>query len=702
MDHSLLCHGSADSLPEPLQLKAGGFSMFYLDGALRYISRGNEEVVRMIFPAVRDQNWGTVVPEYIREEIRHDKEGFNISLACQYRLKDIDFTAWYRITGLPEGKIVFQMKGRANSNFLKNRIGLCVLHPLKETVGKECRVIHPDGNSSSARFPFHVSPHQPVKNISALQWDLVNGSKACLEFKGDIFEMEDHRNWTDASFKTYSTPLELPFPVMVMVGESMEQEVSLTVENVTGPETADGPVVDAGNDPSSMPASIDYQSPGSALPKIGLSANQKENLTGKSLSIIGKLNIDHYRLDIRLYTDGWERQLRDKAKEIDELNVPLELVLHTSPGYENELKVLAQIVKDHAFPISHIILFQKGYNTTPNNLVKAARKIPGIPGQGIRFGGGTDAYFAELNRERPDPSLLDFVSFSINPQVHAFDILSLTETLEAQQWVVRSAKEYFGQLPVFVSPVTLKPRFNPNATSKDQDAVGDQSRGTNDPRQKSLFGAAWTLGSIKALSSVEIASGALPDIAAEATAGFIHTASAGSPATASGTPPGAPSNPTDQTASYGTKGVTPGASSITWFQTTGPGGLMDPHVNGPAEGRPLLYPVYYIFKNILEMKNGLLLPSVSSDPLKWEILAIKEGKRVKILVTSFAGSVQDIALPLPAGKYSVHYLDEDTYPVMMYDAGTVVEPRTLSPASPELARVCLKPFATAIIDGSTI
>ena len=27
---------------------------------------------------------------------------------------------------------------------------------------------------------------------------------------GDSFEMEDHRNWTDASFKTYVRPLALP------------------------------------------------------------------------------------------------------------------------------------------------------------------------------------------------------------------------------------------------------------------------------------------------------------------------------------------------------------------------------------------------------------------------------------------------------------------------------------------------------------
>ncbi len=41
--------------------------------------------------------------------------------------------------------------------------------------------------------------------------------------------MEDQRNWTDASYKTYSTPLALPFPVEIRAGETVEQTVTLWV-----------------------------------------------------------------------------------------------------------------------------------------------------------------------------------------------------------------------------------------------------------------------------------------------------------------------------------------------------------------------------------------------------------------------------------------------------------------------------------------
>ena len=39
--------------------------------------------------------------------------------------------------------------------------------------------------------------------------------------------MEDQRNWTDASFKTYSTPLRIPYPVEVAPGQDPVQAVTM-------------------------------------------------------------------------------------------------------------------------------------------------------------------------------------------------------------------------------------------------------------------------------------------------------------------------------------------------------------------------------------------------------------------------------------------------------------------------------------------
>ena len=80
-----------------------------------------------------------------------------------------------------------------------------------------------------------------------------------------------------------------------------------------------------------------------------------------------------------------------------------------------------------------------------------------------QIGGGTEANFTEVNRERPDPTYMDVYSFSINPQVHIFDDLYLVETLP-MQGLVAQHDATFSLRPTVVSPITFKPRFNPYAT----------------------------------------------------------------------------------------------------------------------------------------------------------------------------------------------------------------------------------------------
>jgi len=39
--------------------------------------------------------------------------------------------------------------------------------------------------------------------------------------------MEDHRNWSDASFKTYVRPLVLPWPYTLKAGEEVKQSIKV-------------------------------------------------------------------------------------------------------------------------------------------------------------------------------------------------------------------------------------------------------------------------------------------------------------------------------------------------------------------------------------------------------------------------------------------------------------------------------------------
>jgi hypothetical protein len=111
---------------------------------------------------------------------------------------------------------------------------------------------------------------------------------------------------------------------------------------------------------------------------------------------------------------------------------------------------------------------------------------------------GTDVNFAQLNRERPSIPEKALVCYSIHPQMHAHDKLSLCETLEGQPATVDSAYEFF-ERDVVISPITLKPRFNPAGVLSVNNLDGAEP--PTDERQSTEFAAAWTVGTLAQLAT---------------------------------------------------------------------------------------------------------------------------------------------------------------------------------------------------------
>jgi hypothetical protein len=90
-------------------------------------------------------------------------------------------------------------------------------------------VNHPDGAETSGRFPTLVAPHQPFTNIAKLKHE-VDGGVVEIAFEGEVFEMEDQRNWSDFSFKTYCRPLDQPRPYAVSIGTTIRHAIHFHVE----------------------------------------------------------------------------------------------------------------------------------------------------------------------------------------------------------------------------------------------------------------------------------------------------------------------------------------------------------------------------------------------------------------------------------------------------------------------------------------
>src|SRR5262249_33755742 len=147
------------------------------------------------------------------------------------------------------------------SDVRTNRTGFVVLHPLAGVAGKPARVVHTDGRETMQSFPALISPGQPMFDIRSLSHEIAPSAWATCTMQGDAFEMEDQRNWTDASYKPYIRPLGNPWPYTLAAGGRHEQSVRLAISGAAPAVTA--------SDAASVAVTIGGET-GTRMPAIGL------------------------------------------------------------------------------------------------------------------------------------------------------------------------------------------------------------------------------------------------------------------------------------------------------------------------------------------------------------------------------------------------------------------------------------------------
>ncbi len=248
--------------------------------------------------------------------------------------------------------------------------------------------------------------------------------------------------------------------------------------------------------------------------------------------------------------------------------------------------------------------------------------------------------------------MLDFVAFAVNPQVHAFDNASLVETLEGQAAAVASARRLAGDVPVAVSPVTLKPRRNPYATGPEPAAAAGELPPQVDVRQMSLFGAGWTAGSLKRLSEA-------------------------------------------------------GAGRITYYETTGWRGVMETESGSPLPGkfRSLpggVFPLYHVLADAAEFAGGEVVASRSSDPLRVDGVALRRGSEVRVIAANFSDQPARVTLRRLGPRARVRMLDETTA-IEAMAAPEAFRARVVEEVSTSCGDldIVLRPYAVARIDAMT-
>ena len=460
----ILYYGKDEPLPEQIPLRAGPLTMVYENGDLRTIRLDKHEVVRRIYAAARDRGWGTApnVLSEVRMDVREDS--FEIVYTCENKLNDLHFVWHGRLAGRADGSLVCEFDGVAQSTFLRNRLGFCVLHPIG-MAGKQAHIERVDGTVVDSRFPKRIAPQRIVggqikpvpgfDEMRAITCDIETGVRVRIAFEGDIFEMEDQRNWTDGSYKTYCTPLRLPFPIEVKEGERIRQTIALAVEG-GGRKAANGK-----RQTSKQEIEFTLLNSQVAMPLLGMSvsANGKP-INKKETTRLKALKLAHVRVDVALWEKDWRTHLARAARQATLLGTKLEIALFVSEDAAKELSQFVAATKTTKLSVARYLVHHHKEQATSAKWIALARQHLG---KRVVIFSGTNLFFTELNRNRPDAKTLELLNglcYSFNPQVHAIDNTSLAEAPEAQAETVRTCATFAKGKPLAIGAITLKPRWS--------------------------------------------------------------------------------------------------------------------------------------------------------------------------------------------------------------------------------------------------
>jgi D-apionolactonase len=519
--HLLRLYGCTEA-PNPLRrLSAGGLSCLFDDGAVRYLSWQGTELIRSVSYLLRDTDWGTAPSSVRKLQVEEHDSHFKLRFELAFAAPQGELLANASIEGDAGGQFRFVVEATASTSVRTNRCGFVVLHPCN-VAGAPLGVEHTDGAFEEAVFPAEISPCQPVLDIRSLHYSPRPGLSVECHLEAELpqdprgrFEMEDQRNWSDASFKTYVGSLLDPWPYDLPEGRRLRQSVQVSVTEWQAPATAT-PIA---NMPlSSAPPLRIGSSNGQTMPAIGLGVHGDPR----------HLSVEESDAVIALRPAWLVAELDLRLADINDLPHMIALrELAAACGAKVQLDLIcpaddvpaalavrmaltcrqAQWRPDalRPCPAPYLQSFQPGDRWPDLPALEQYARAFGEAFPGTAIGGGMLTYFTELNRKRPPAAGLAFIGHTTCPIVHAADDLSVMETLESLPQIVHSVRMLWPTLAYRLGPVSLAMHRNPYGK---QPAANPQLRrmamADNDPRHQGRFGAAWLAGYACAVAPLDI------------------------------------------------------------------------------------------------------------------------------------------------------------------------------------------------------
>lgn len=465
--------GTDEPVAETAWLRAGPLTLALRAGRLWHVRVGDVEVWHGVAFLFRDADWGTPEPVIDRYESTISERTFRIRCTGHFPTSPVvDFQLDFQGTNAGVIRVIGEAIPR--DDIFANRLGICVMHPMA-AAGARVDVEHVDGRSSQSTFPALVPPWPPFMLVRAIRHEYASGRWARCRLEGDAYELEDQRNNSDASFKTYSRSNLMPRPYALRAGVPIRQSVELVLESPPARPRArrDAPVVvRVGGDA------------GSLLP-IGVEVSPRDAAAGpatrRALTALRPAHL-HLALEPDTKAVDWKGigELLAKSHARLRLDVTIGDIAHAHPVLESLRGALSavQIVPESVavFP-SEARCVEAARERFPDSLI----------------GGGTPHFFVQLNRLEGLGNV-DFLTFTTSPIVHGADDESVMLSLQSLPSMVATLDARFPGVPIRVGPSTIAARRSPLGGRPATDGTRRIALAQQDPRCRGLYGAAWLLG----------------------------------------------------------------------------------------------------------------------------------------------------------------------------------------------------------------
>lgn len=458
------------------EVSVGRVSLLIAGGDVRRICFDGVEVLRRVSYPVRDEGWGTCPVVTVSESV--EQGAGRLEYEHRFAAAGGRFGGVFRAELTEDGdgaRLAFSVAIEAARHMAVNRAGFTLLHPLAGVAGQALTVTHSGGASEETVWPSLVSPSQPAYDIAGLAHE-VSGVRVAIAMTGEVFEMEDQRNWTDASYKTYCRPLAWPLPYSLGPEAPVRQGVEVRLSG-----RADAAVSGEGLLRGVVPEVAVAMEPGLAGAALPFPVQLRLTAGDAVPDVAGPVQLE---IVVNEGLDGLE-------------------ALATACG---KLDVVRVTALTEPYLKSHQPEGPWPTGPKPMELVPVLRRL--FPKAAV--GGGMLTNFTEFNRCPPDPALVDFATWGGTAIVHAADDLSVIETLGALGAVFASGHALAGGKPLHLGLLSIGMRSNPYAADCVANPAGERiAMVRDDPRQAGRFAACFAVGVLAAAVAGNVGSLAL-------------------------------------------------------------------------------------------------------------------------------------------------------------------------------------------------